>query len=267
MRKLLSLALAALLCISCSQQYNSAYLLSGGMKLAQAAALTDAQIQAYVGQYIQQLDAQSTVLPESDAYVQRVRKMTSAFTSVDGTPLNFKVYKTNEVNAFACADGSVRIYTGLLDAMTDDEVLGVVGHEIGHVALKHSKKQFQEALMSSALRDAVISTGGTVAVLTSSQLGDLAETLLSAGFSRKQETQADDYGYEFLKAAGKNPWAMAMAFEELQKLSGSSTASGTQGVSGISVSDLFSTHPATSDRIQRMASKATKDGYTRPAVH
>ena len=191
--------------------------------------------------------------------------MTSNFTSVDGTPLNFKVYKTNDVNAFACADGSVRIYTGLLDVMTDDEVLGVVGHEIGHVALKHSKKQFKEALMSSALRDAVISTGGTVAVLSASQLGDLAESLLSASYSRKQETQADDYGYEFLKSAGKNPWAMAMAFEELQKLSGSDTASGTQGVSGISVSDLFSSHPATTDRIERMANKATKDGYTRPS--
>ena len=265
MKKLMILVLAALLGISCSQQYNATYLLSGGAKLLQAATLSDSQIQSYVSQYVQQLDAQSTVLPESNAYVQRVRKMTSAFTSVDGTPLNFKVYQTNEVNAFACADGSVRIYTGLLDAMTDDEVLGVVGHEIGHVALKHSKKQFKEALMSSALRDAVISTGGTVAVLTSTQLGDLAESLLSASYSRKQETQADDYGYEFLKSAGKNPWAMAMAFEELQKLSGSSTADGTQGVSGISVSDLFSSHPATADRIERMANKATKDGYTRPS--
>ena len=205
MKKLMILVLAALLGISCSQQYNATYLLSGGAKLLQAATLSDSQIQSYVSQYVQQLDAQSTVLPESNAYVQRVRKMTSAFTSVDGTPLNFKVYQTNEVNAFACADGSVRIYTGLLDAMTDDEVLGVVGHEIGHVALKHSKKQFKEALMSSALRDAVISTGGTVAVLTSTQLGDLAESLLSASYSRKQETQADDYGYEFLKSAGKNP--------------------------------------------------------------
>ena len=131
MKKLLILALAVLMGISCSQQYNSTYLLSGGVKLLQAATLSDSQIQSYVGQYVQQLDAQSTVLPESDAYVQRVRKMTSNFTSVDGTPLNFKVYKTNEVNAFACADGSVRIYTGLLDAMTDDEVLGVVGTKSG----------------------------------------------------------------------------------------------------------------------------------------
>lgn len=171
MRKIIILLTAAMLCVSCSEQFNAAYLLSGGAKVAQAAVLSDAQIQSYVGQYVQKLDAENTVLPETSPYVRRVRKMTSGITSVNGTPLNFKVYRTNEINAFACADGSVRIYSGLLDAMTDDEALGVVGHEIGHVALKHSKKQFQQALLTSALRDAVVSTGGTVAVLTASQLG------------------------------------------------------------------------------------------------
>ncbi len=52
---------------------------------------------------------------------------------------------------------------------------------------------------------------------------------MSASFSRKQETAADDYGYDFLKSAGKNPWAMAMAFEELQRLSSGETASGNTG--------------------------------------
>lgn len=265
MRKIIILLTAAMLCVSCSEQFNAAYLLSGGAKVAQAAVLSDAQIQSYVGQYVQKLDAENTVLPETSPYVRRVRKMTSGITSVNGTPLNFKVYKTNEINAFACADGSVRINSGLLDAMTDDEALGVVGHEIGHVALKHSKKQFQQALLTSALRDAVVSTGGTVAVLTASQLGDLGEALMGASFSRKQETAADDYGYDFLKSAGKNPWAMAMAFEELQRLSSGETASGTQAASGSSVGQLFSTHPATADRISRMAERAVKDGYRRPS--
>ncbi len=264
MRKIVILLTAVMLCVSCSEQFNASYLLSGGAKVAQAATLSDAQIQAYVGQYVQKLDSESTVLPETSPYVKRVRKMTSGITSVNGIPLNFKVYKTNEVNAFACADGSVRIYSGLLDAMTDDEALGVVGHEIGHVALKHSKMQFKQALLTSALRDAVVSTGGTVAVLTASQLGDLGEALMSASFSRKQESAADDYGYDFLKSAGKNPWAMAMAFEELQKMAGGDTASGTQAASGSSVGQLFSTHPATSERISRMAARATKDGFKRP---
>lgn len=57
---------------------------------------------------------------------------------------------------------------------------------------------------------------------------------------------------------------MAMAFEELQRLSSGETASGTQAASG-SVGQLFSTHPATADRISRMAERAVKDGYRRPS--
>lgn len=257
--------MTAILSISCSESFNAGYLLSSGAKLAQAASVTDEQIQAYVAQYVAQLDAANAVLPESDAYVKRVRKMTLGISSVDGIPLNFKVYNTKDVNAFACADGSVRIYSGLLDRMSDDEVLGVIGHEIGHVALKHSRKQFQAALRNSAIRDAIVSTGGTIAVLTASQLGSLGESLMSAKYSRKQEHQADDYGYDFLKAHGKNPWAMAMAFEELLSMSNGSTSAGTQAASSSAVSEIFSDHPATETRIQRMSSRATQDGYKRPA--
>ena len=266
MRKLVIVLASVMMFASCSEQFNAAYLLSSGAKLAQAATLTDEQIQSYVAQYVQQLDAQNTVLPESNAYVKRVRNLTKGITQVDGIPLNFKVYGTNDVNAFACADGSVRIYSGLLDRMTDDQVLGVVGHEIGHVALKHSKKQYQAALRNSAIRDAVVSTGGAIAVLTASQLGDLGEALMSAKYSRKQENQADDYGYQFLVDHGRNPWAMATAFERLLSLSSGGANAGTQAASSNSaVSEIFSDHPATETRIQRMSEKATKDGYKRPA--
>jgi len=264
MKKIL-IALTAMFCFTSCATMDPAYLLSGGAKAVQAATLSEADLQAYISQYVAALDKESNVLPESNAYVKRLRRMTNGLNSVNGTPLNFKVYQTNDVNAFACADGSVRVYTGLMDAMTDDECLGVIGHEIGHVALKHSLKQYKKALLRSGIRDAVISTGGTVASLTASQLGDLGEAMLSASFSRKQETEADDFGYEFLKGAGKNPWAMAMAFEELQKLSTGSTASGTTSASGGSVSNLFSSHPATEARIQRMSQRATADGYKRPA--
>ena len=63
MRKIIILLTAAMLCVSCSEQFTAAYLLSGGAKVAQAATLSDAQIQSYVGQYVQKLDAENTVLP------------------------------------------------------------------------------------------------------------------------------------------------------------------------------------------------------------
>ena len=57
---------------------------------------------------------------------------------MEGMPLNFKVYYVIDVNAFACADGSVRVFSSLMDIMTDEELLGVIGHEVGHV---HTKTQ------------------------------------------------------------------------------------------------------------------------------
>ena len=251
------LAALSLVLTSCSGQFNALRAVQGGMYALQALTLTDAQVQDYVHQYITQLDAQSTVLPESNAYTKRLRNLTKGITDVDGTPLNFKVYKENEVNAFACADGSVRVYTGIMDAMTDNELLGVIGHEIGHVALKHTRKQMQQAMMTSAALEGLASASTTAATLTDSQLGAIGEAIIGAQFSKSQESQADDYGYSFLVNSGKNPWAIVMSFEKLQKLANGATAG--------PVETLFSTHPDTATRIQRMSEKCQHDGYKRPA--
>ena len=164
-----------------------------------------------------------------------------------------------DVNAFACADGSVRVFSSLMDIMTDEELLGVIGHEIGHVAHRDSKDGFRTALLTSALKDGISSQGGKVATLTDSQLGDLSEALVNATYSQKQEREADDYGYEFLKKAGKNPWAMALSFQRLKALQEEAGAQKTG-----KINQLFSTHPDLDSRIERMQERATADGFEKP---
>ena len=259
MKRLLVIVAAALSMVSCAalQNVNSQRLLQSGAYAAQALTLPKADVQAYVSQYITQLDAQSTILPESNAYTKRLRKLTAGLDGVNEVPLNFKVYKENEVNAFACADGSVRVYTGIMDAMSDNELLGVIGHEIGHVALNHTRRQMRNAILTSAAMEGLASTSTTIAALTDSQLGAIGSAILDAKFSRDQESEADDYGYNFLVKAGKNPWAMVMSFEKLQALSGGSSQSGP-------VSNLFSSHPDTATRIKRMTERCNTDGYKRP---
>ena len=225
-------------------------------KVAQAATISDEQVAAYVKEYVVYMDQKNNVAPPNDPYAIRLNSLTSGLTDVEGIPLNFKVYKTKEVNAFACADGSVRVFSSLMDIMSDDELLGVIGHEIGHVAHHDSKKGFKQALLSSALRDGLASGGGTVAMLSQSQLGDLGEALASANYSQKQEKDADDYGYEFLRSHGKNPTAMALSFKKLKAIEGSGAEN--RGP----INQLFSSHPDLDDRIQRMESRAAKDGYT-----
>lgn len=232
-------------------------LIGAGQQALQAATISDAQIQSYVHQYVQGMDAQNKVAASDSPYAKRLATLTSGLTSVDGIPLNFKVYITDDINAFACADGSVRVYSGLMDRMTDDEVLGVIGHEIGHVAHKDTRKAFQQALLQSAVLEGIGSTGQTAAALTSSQLAQIGQKLMSAKYSQKQESNADDYGYEFLKSNGKNPWAMAYAFSKLGDLENQSSQ--TNGLS-----QMFSSHPSTTKRIKHIMDRCKKDGIAQP---
>ena len=229
---------------------------SAGIKAIQALTISDAQIEAYVSEYVTQLDKENTVLTGNNAYAQRLSRITSSINNRDG--INIKVYKNAEANAFAVADGSIRVYSGLMDIMSDQEILGVVGHEIGHIKNKDTKDAFKTALLTSAFREGIASTGNVAASLSDSMVGDLFETLSSSQYSQKQEYEADEYGYEFLKSHGVNPWAMALSFEKLKSMQESSNYSGG------AVMQLFSTHPELDKRIQRMSQRATADGFTRP---
>lgn len=230
--------------------------LSGAVKAYNAYTISDKQIQEYVHEYVVYLDKTNTIAPDNSTYAIRLKNLTKGLNDIDGVPLNFKVYLTKEVNAFACADGSVRVYSGLMDLMSDDEVLGVIGHEIGHVAHKDTKNAMKQALLNSALFDGIGATGSLAASLTDSQLGDLGQTLLSSKYSRKQETNADNYGYDFLKKNGKNPWSMAMAFTKLQSLETSGKAN--------MLTKMFSSHPQTKDRINNIVKKCKKDKIAKP---
>ena len=240
-------------------QFNLGKALSGAVKAAKAVTLTDEQMTEYVKEYIDWMDKNNQVCADDSPYTIRLKKLTEGLADAEGIPLNFKVYYVTDVNAFACADGSVRVFSSLMDIMTDEELLGVIGHEVGHVAHRDSKNGFRTALLTSALKDGISSQGGKTAALTDSQLGDLSEALVNATYSQKQEREADDYGYEFLKKAGKNPWAMALSFRKLKELQESSGAQGTS-----KLNQLFSTHPDLDSRIERMEERAVSEGIEKP---
>lgn len=240
-------------------QFNIGKAAAGATKAVKAATLTDADMAKYVKEYIAWMDKNNKVCDARSPYTKRLNRLTQGLTNVEGIPLNFKVYYVTDVNAFACPDGSVRVFSSLMDIMTDEELLGVIGHEIGHVAHKDSKKGFRTALLTSALKDGLAASGNKAAALTDSQLGELGESLLNATYSQKQESQADAYGYEFLKENGKNPWAIALSFEKLKKL---------EEDAGIQKEGkwkrMFSSHPDLDKRIKTMSKRAQKDGFARP---
>ncbi len=168
--------------------------------------------------------------------------------NINGQPVNYKVYMAKDVNAFAMANGCIRVYSGLMDMMTDNEVEAVIGHEMGHVALGHVKKGMQVALGTNAVRVAAASAGGIVGSLSQSQLGDLGEKLVNSQFSQRQEAEADDYSYDLLRQRGINPAGLATSFEKLAKLE-----EGRQ-------SSMFDDHPASAERAQHIRDRMSADG-------
>lgn len=253
------LLIALMACVAPAHaQFNKMKAISGAAKAVKAFTLTDQQMAAYVKESVDWMDKHNPVLPDDDPYTQRLNRLVDGITDADGIPLNFKVYNVIDVNAFACPDGSVRVFAALMDLMNDDELLGVIGHEIGHVLKRHSKNAFKTQLLTGALKDAVAASNGTAAALTESQLGTLGESLINAKYSQKQELEADECGYDFLVKNGRNPWGMVMSFEKLQSLEG--------GTKAAYIDKMFSSHPETQARIDKLTKRCKKDGIERPAA-
>lgn len=189
-------------------------------------------------------DKQAKVAASGGKYAKRLARLTDRFKNEDGLSLNFKVYLTQEVNANATADGSIRVYSGLMDMMTDNELLFVIGHEIGHVAGGDSLAKIRVAYLSSgAIKGAASVSSAANTMLTATQLGALLHTVLNAQFSQKQESEADAYSYRLMK---KYKLDRKAAVSALQKLGGGKAR-------------LTSTHPDSADRIKAIQAMINAD--------
>ena len=210
---------------------------------AGAASLSDDDIRAQSHRMVGQMDGQARVAPDASPYAKRLAALTASCREDQGLALNYKVYLTRDINAFATADGSIRFYSGLMDMMTDDEVRYVIGHEIGHVQSGHTKKRMQVAMASGAAQQGAAAAGGTAGALAQSDLGELFVKVVKAQHSQSNENEADDYAMKFLSRRNHDRRAAVTALEKLDQLSGGGKA------------DWLSTHPAPKDRAARMRSQ------------
>ena len=216
-----------------------------------AVTLTDDDIARLSREAVEWMDANNPVADESTEYGQRLARLTEGMEGYMGLKLNFKVYHVVDINAFACGDGSIRVFSALMDVMDDDELIAIIGHEIGHVYNTDTKDAMKNAYMMSAAMNAASAAGGTVGKLSDSQLGELVSAFSDAQFSQKQEFAADDFGFQFCLDRGASPYGMAQSLEKLVELSSGSQASAVQ--------KMFSSHPDSQNRAVRVRQRA--DAY------
>lgn len=205
---------------------------------------------------VRKMDSTNTVAGPKDGYTLRLNRIFGKHANEGGLTLNYKVYLTKDVNAFATADGSVRVFSGLMDIMDDNQLLAVIGHEIGHVVNQDSKDAMKAAYRKAAAINAIGSISDKVAALTDSQLTQIGSAMLDSKFSRKQESEADLYSYEFLKRNKYNVNAEESAFLILAKMS--------QGADSNFLTQMMSSHPDSNERAANAKARATADGLYKP---
>jgi predicted Zn-dependent protease len=171
--------------------------------------------------------------------------LTSKYRNEDGLNLNFKVYMSPDVNALSTANGSIRVYSGLMDMMRDEELLSVVGHEIGHIKLGHTYSKTRAALVASAARKGVASVNSTVGKLAASEVGGLFQQVITSQYSQAKERASDAYALRFLMKHGYDGQGAVNAMYKLARLESDGAVSG-----GLK---LLSSHPAPRDRAKRLA--------------
>ncbi len=127
----------------------------------------------------------------------------------------FKVLDDDMVNALAMSDGHMYFFRGLVElTKTDDQLAGVVGHELTHVIHKHSKKIVSESLpwMIGGIAAAVVSKEPLVALA-----GEMFAQAHAEQYGRKAEEDADQYGLKLMIRAGYDPIGMLQFFSFLME--------------------------------------------------
>ncbi|MBD0345629.1 MAG: M48 family metalloprotease [Coleofasciculus sp. Co-bin14] len=235
---LLSLVMALSVVVATPQVTHASLfdLIFPAIQAIQLSNISDRQ-EVQIGQQInRQLVNQEIRLyrnPEITRYVNEIGQRLAQQSKRPDIPYTFQVVNNREINAFATMGGFVYVNAGLVAAADNEaQLASVIGHEIGHIAGRHSIQQMRQQAIAQGLAAAAGLDRNTMV-----NLG--VKVALQLPNSRKDEFQADQLGLDMLKQAGYAPSAMPAFMEKLLKRGGS-------------VPTFLSNHPATSDRIRAL---------------
>src|SRR6478672_11691455 len=213
--------------------------------LAAACSVSSDQ-EAQMGQQTaQEVQAQLPIVDDSyiNSYINELGDTIAGRTSRSDLQWHFYIVNSHQVNAFALPGGYIYVNRGLIEsADRADELAGVLGHEIGHVILRHSVKQMQQQEKLSV----AATLACTLTNICKSGIGQAAINIggnaLVSRYSRKDELEADSEAVENVLQVNIDPEGIPALFEVLME---------QRKTQPTIVDGWFSTHPLEESRIRR----------------
>ncbi len=212
---------------------------------SQLSLVSDEEMAQVGGQAFQQI-AQKTPVIGSGTEARYVTCVANAVTHELPGNSNWevKVFKSDEINAFALPGGHIGVYTGLLKvATTQDQLATVIGHEVSHVLARHSAERYSQQ-MATGIGSEVI---GLVTGVDPSVFNAAGGVLLLR-FSRTQESEADLLGLDLMSRAGFDPNGAITLWQNMAR-----------AAKGDKPPELLSTHPSDETRISALQARLPQD--------
>ncbi|SEW05514.1 putative metalloprotease [Cognatiyoonia koreensis] len=200
------------------------------------------------------LDQQST--PLNDPHLLDLSDRMAAALGIP--KIKVHIYEIEPVNGLAAPDGRIFITRGFFNRYKEGKVSGaemasVIAHELGHVALGHSRRRMIDFSGQNAMRTALAMVLGRFVPFIGPWIAGLLMSLLAAKLSRKDEFEADAYASALLVKAGIGVAPQISLFEKLGKLT---------GANGAAVPAWLLSHPKQEQRIAAIEANAAKWGQT-----
>jgi beta-barrel assembly-enhancing protease len=188
------------------------------------------------------IEKEFEICPESSRKLQKLGVEVAESSDRPHLEYQFKVLKSDEINAFALPGGFVYVYSGLLDILTNDETAAVLGHEIAHICARHGIKRIQAVYAYQFFTLAgLIALKDEVDPKAAQELADSVFTLVLLGYSRRDEFEADRLGVRYAAEAGFSPGGMIGVLQKLQEKQKNAPEI-----------PFFSTHPPARERIKEV---------------
>ena len=196
------------------------------------------------------LKRQSSLLADR----QLLRPIQLLANALDLESISVSIYEIEPVNGLAAPDGRIFITRGFYDKftageVTENELASVIAHELGHVALGHSKRRMIDFSGQNALRMALGTLLSRILPGIGGILANLLSNLLMARLSRSDEFEADEYASALMMKSGLGVEHQISMFEKLEQLSGNNA--------NLQPAWLLS-HPKTMQRIKKIQENETK---------
>jgi predicted Zn-dependent protease len=207
--------------------------------------VSESQELAMGKQYDQQLVVEMGLYEDTAlaAYVDRLGQRLAALSERPQLPWTFRLVDDPVINAFAVPGGYIYITRGIMAHMgSEAQLVSVLGHEIGHVTARHTAQQMTQQQL--------FGLGLAVGAMFSPEAAGVASAavgILFLKFSRDDESQADELGFRYMRAARYDPREAADMFSQLARVSGSS---------GSRLPEWQSTHPDPDNRREKALARA-----------